>query len=183
MRGNTPIGQSAYDIPRGMSTLLGCCRSNHFLDYNSSHLPREGCGATRTEDASRPASAISSRCEAMSGRIWSVSPDRPQATAPATNHESPVEEDVAYAAAPAGFPGAGCQVRTIVRCRLCTSENQNQVADGCALWRNVLHDHRALRWNGNPTMITIKVPERQLGWASASSTDHVHTGISHADLR
>lgn len=38
----------------------------------------------------------------MTGRICSVSPDRPQATAPATNHESPGEEDVAYAARVSG---------------------------------------------------------------------------------
>lgn len=52
--GNTPIGQSACDLPRGMS-ILGCCRSNRSLEYNSSHLPTQSCGATRTHNASRPA--------------------------------------------------------------------------------------------------------------------------------
>lgn len=94
---------------------LGHCRSNCFLGCYSSHLPRQSCGATRTQDISRPASAISSGLGAMNGQIRSVNPDRPQATVPATNHESPEEEDVADTATPDRLPG-GCQVRTMVRC-------------------------------------------------------------------
>lgn len=65
----------------------------------------------------------------MSGQIRSVIPDRPQATVPATNHESPEEEDVADTATPAGLP-VGYQVRTMVRCRVCPSGKQDQAADG-----------------------------------------------------
>lgn len=95
--------------------LLGHCRSNRFLGCYSSHLPRQSCGATRTQDVSRPASAISSGLGAMNGQIRSVNADRPQATVPATNHESPEEEDVADTATPDGLP-VGCQVRTMMRC-------------------------------------------------------------------
>lgn len=60
--GNTPIGQSARGLPRGMSIPWA---HTHFVDRiasidftPSSHLPRQSCGATRTIDASRPPSAI-----------------------------------------------------------------------------------------------------------------------------
>jgi hypothetical protein len=92
-----PLGSQLATSHAGCPSLWAACRSNRFPITSRVTCPDR---AVVRPGVKTPPSATSLLWDAVSGQTWQAHPDRPQATARVTNHDSSEEEDVADTSTP-----------------------------------------------------------------------------------